>query len=81
MMRPLALGCNVIPPGSKPAAMRAASTGAKLLFSAVSAADCGQLTVDIIELAEAYGSYGYRRITALLGHAGWAVNAIDNASV
>src|SRR5664279_4197043 len=29
------------------------------------------LTADIVELAKAYGRYGYRRITALLRHAGW----------
>ena len=34
-----------------------------------------QLTADIIELATQYGRYGYRRITALLRSAGWAVNA------
>jgi putative transposase len=33
-----------------------------------------QLTADIVELARQYGRYGYRRITALLRHAGWAVN-------
>jgi len=32
------------------------------------------LTADIIELAKTYGRYGYRRITALLREAGWAVN-------
>ena len=32
------------------------------------------LTADIIELAWQYGRYGYRRITALLQQAGWAVN-------
>jgi transposase InsO family protein len=32
------------------------------------------LTADIVELATRYGRYGYRRITALLRHAGWAVN-------
>lgn len=32
------------------------------------------LTADIIELAKTYGRYGYRRITALLRDAGWAVN-------
>src|SRR5271167_4369965 len=37
--------------------------------------DEAALTADIIELAKAYGRYGYRRITALLRHAGWAVNA------
>jgi transposase InsO family protein len=33
------------------------------------------LTADIVELAKTYGRYGYRRITALLRCAGWAVNA------
>ena len=33
-----------------------------------------RLTADIIELAKRYGRYGYRRITALLRNAGWAVN-------
>ena len=33
------------------------------------------LTADIIALASQYGRYGYRRITALLREAGWAVNA------
>ena len=37
--------------------------------------DEARLTADIIELARRYGRYGYRRITALLRHAGWAVNA------
>jgi putative transposase len=37
--------------------------------------DEAALTADIVELAKAYGRYGYRRITALLRHAGWAVNA------
>ena len=32
------------------------------------------LTADIIELARAYGRYGYRRITALHQEAGWVVN-------
>ena len=32
------------------------------------------LTADIIKLATTYGRYGYRRITALLRSAGWAVN-------
>ena len=32
------------------------------------------LTEDIIALAKQYGRYGYRRVTALLCHAGWAVN-------
>jgi len=31
------------------------------------------LTQAIIELASQYGRYGYRRITALLQHAGWQV--------
>jgi transposase InsO family protein len=33
------------------------------------------LTAEIIALASQYGRYGYRRITALLREAGWAVNA------
>ena len=37
--------------------------------------DEAALTADIIELAKTYGRYGYRRITALLRRAGWAVNA------
>jgi transposase InsO family protein len=36
--------------------------------------DEAALTADIIELARQYGRYGYRRITALLRRAGWAVN-------
>ncbi len=32
------------------------------------------LTADIVALASQYGSYGYRRITALLREAGWTVN-------
>ncbi len=32
------------------------------------------LTADIVALATQYGRYGYRRITALLRAAGWAVN-------
>ena len=38
------------------------------------AEDEARLTADIIELATTYGRYGYRRITALLRQAGWAVN-------
>ena len=37
-------------------------------------ADEAALTADIIELARTYGRYGYRRITALLQHAGWTVS-------
>jgi putative transposase len=33
-----------------------------------------RLTVDLIELARQYGRYGYRKISALLRHAGWLVN-------
>jgi transposase InsO family protein len=33
------------------------------------------LTADIIRLAEQYGRYGYRRITALLQREGWDVNS------
>jgi len=36
--------------------------------------DEAALTADILELAKRYGRYGYRRITALLRDAGWAVN-------
>ena len=36
--------------------------------------DEAALTADIIALARQYGRYGYRRITALLREAGWAVN-------
>jgi transposase InsO family protein len=38
------------------------------------AADDAALTTDIVALATQYGRYGYRRITALLRAAGWAVN-------
>lgn len=37
-------------------------------------ADERRLTADIIALAKDYGRYGYRRIHALLGHAGWQVS-------
>jgi len=37
--------------------------------------DEARLTADIIRLAEQYGRYGYRRITALLRREGWTVNA------
>lgn len=33
------------------------------------------LTADVIALAQTYGRYGYRRITALLRQSGWEVNA------
>lgn len=33
-----------------------------------------RLTADIIALARDYGRYGYRRIHALLGRAGWQVS-------
>jgi len=33
-----------------------------------------QLTTRIVDLASAYGRYGYRRITALLREEGWHVN-------
>lgn len=36
--------------------------------------DEAALTAAIIELTRQYGRYGYRRITALLRHAGWVVN-------
>mgnify|MGYP003336545894 FL=1 len=38
-------------------------------------ADEEALTADIICLASRYGRYGYRRITAMLRHKGWRVNA------
>jgi putative transposase len=37
-------------------------------------ADEAALTADIVALATEYGRYGYRRITAMLRAAGWAVN-------
>jgi hypothetical protein len=37
--------------------------------------DEAALNADIIGLAKTYGRYGYRRITALLRHTSWAVNA------
>jgi putative transposase len=37
-------------------------------------ADDAALTADIVALASEYGRYGYRRITAMLRAAGWAVN-------
>jgi transposase InsO family protein len=37
-------------------------------------ADEAALTADIVAFATRYGRYGYRRITALLRDAGWAVN-------
>ena len=37
--------------------------------------DEARLTADMIRLAEQYGRYGYRRITALLRREGWTVNA------
>jgi transposase InsO family protein len=36
--------------------------------------DEAALTADVVELAKRYGRYGYRRVTALLRDAGWAVN-------
>ena len=36
--------------------------------------DEGALTADLIALAERYGRYGYRKISALLKVAGWFVN-------
>jgi transposase InsO family protein len=37
-------------------------------------ADEAALTADVVALATQYGRYGYRRITAMLQAAGWAVN-------
>lgn len=39
------------------------------------AEDEERLTAEIVALAIQYGRYGYRRVTALLRQAGWAVNA------
>ncbi len=39
--------------------------------------DEDQLTQAILALAGKYGRYGYRRITALLQHAGWQVARIE----
>jgi len=36
--------------------------------------DAEQLTADVIELARQYGRYGYRKLAALLRHAGWSVS-------
>ena len=36
--------------------------------------DEDRLVADMIELAQQYGRYGYRRIAALLRDAGWQVN-------
>jgi putative transposase len=35
--------------------------------------DEARLTAEIVELARRFGRYGYRRVTALLRQAGWAV--------
>ena len=42
--------------------------------SRTTAGDEAALTAEIIALATRYGRYGYRRVTALLREAGWAVN-------
>ena len=39
--------------------------------------DEGVLTAAIIALAERFGRYGYRRITALLRRDGWHVNEVE----
>ena len=43
-------------------------------YAPVERDDEGPLTRRIVELAAAYGRYGYRRITALLHREGWRVN-------
>jgi putative transposase len=58
------LACRVL--GQHRSTQRKASRGR---------ADEAGLTADIIALAAQYGRYGYRRITAMLRDAGWAVNA------
>jgi len=52
-----------------------ASTGPPSARPARGRDDEAALTADIIELAKTYGRYCYRLVTALLRHAGWAVNA------
>jgi hypothetical protein len=42
-------------------------------YSVVQRKEEDELTRAILQLASAYGRYGYRRITALLRGAGWAV--------
>ncbi|MFC3216009.1 IS3 family transposase [Novosphingobium panipatense] len=54
-------------PRTRPASLDAAT-------SPKDDADERRLTADIIVLAKDYGRYGYRRIHALLGHAGWQVS-------
>ncbi|ANT61902.1 hypothetical protein AYJ57_15700 [Salipiger sp. CCB-MM3] len=36
--------------------------------------DVARLTADVIDLALAYGRYGYHRVAVLLRRAGWQVN-------
>src|ERR1700746_2792399 len=36
--------------------------------------DKERLTADIIELAQQYGRYGYRKVAGLLRQAGWIIN-------
>ena len=43
-------------------------------FREVGRVDESRLTDDIIELADQYGRYRYRMVTALLNNAGWYVN-------
>ncbi len=57
------LACRVL--GQHRSTQRKAPTGR---------ADDAALTADIVALATEYGRYGYRRITAMLRAAGWAVN-------
>jgi hypothetical protein len=42
--------------------------------------DEAALTGGIVELAQRYGRYGYRRITALLRHAGWPVSRVQRSA-
>jgi hypothetical protein len=37
-----------------------------------------RLTADIVELAQQYGRYGYRRIHALLLQAGWNISLLGS---
>ena len=43
-------------------------------YEPIPAVDERALTDEIVELAGRFGSYGYRRVTALLRHRGWHVN-------
>ena len=46
----------------------------RLIARKTAARDDERLTAGIVELAQQYGRYGYRKIAALLRRAGWLVN-------